>query len=229
VTVVFLGGLGTTSAMWEPQRSLFADAVFLDLPGHGAAPVPDGPVRVADIGGHVLELVDGPFAFVGLSLGGMVGMWLAANAPDRVERLVLACTGAKLGSREIYFERAAVARAEGLEGLAEASRERWFTPGFRQSAAADRVVELFKTVPPEGYATCAEAVGDFDFRGELHRIAAPTVVVWGEEDPVATAEVVETLVTGISVARAIRISHASHLASLEQPEAFNEAVKEAIA
>src|SRR6266536_2835249 len=145
--LVLAGGLGTTTAMWDPQVGPLASRFRVlrhDLPGHGASPPPDGPVSVSGIGAAVLALLDvvgaDRAAFCGLSVGGMVGMWLGAEAPDRVDRVVLACTGASLGSAAAYAERAALVRAEGTQVTVEGARERWFTPPFRDSPQAQRIV-----------------------------------------------------------------------------------------
>jgi 3-oxoadipate enol-lactonase len=222
--IALLGALGTTTAMWDPQLAALADAQAFDLPGHGTAPLPDGPVTVASIGEQLLEQLPGTFSFCGLSLGGMVGMWLAANAPERIERLVLACTGASLGTSELYAERAALVRAEGTRVTVDGARERWFTPEFRDSPAAQRIIDDLLATSAEGYAACAEAVGRFDFHHRLVDVAAPTLVLYGEQDPVTPPDVIDTLVAGIPVAEARGIPNAAHLANVEQPEAFNEAV-----
>jgi 3-oxoadipate enol-lactonase len=224
--------LGTTASLfWESQLPAFGDHFDVlrhDHPGHGEAPVPDGPVRVADIARGVLALLDEAGAerasFCGVSLGGMVGMWLAANTPERVNRLVLACTGASLGTKALYDERAALVRAEGTAVVLDGTRERWFTPSFRDSSRAGAILDELRRVAPEGYAACCEAVGDFDFHGDLDRIAAPTLVVHGEDDPVTPPGVIDELVTGIPGARRAGIPHAAHLANVEQPDAFNAAV-----
>jgi 3-oxoadipate enol-lactonase len=226
-TLVLSGALGLSTAMWEPQLAAFAadfDVVAVDHPGHGSAPPPDGRVTVASIGERLLSELPESFSFCGLSLGGMVGMWLGANAPERIERLVLACTGASLGTPELYDDRAAVVRAEGTHATVEGARERWFTPAFRDSPAAQRIVDDLLATRAEGYAACAEAVGAFDFHGKLELIAAPTLVVYGEEDPATPPDVVDALVSGIPVAEAHGIANAAHLANVEQPDAFNDAV-----
>jgi 3-oxoadipate enol-lactonase len=226
-TLVLSGALGLSTKMWEPQLDAFRrefDVVALDHPGHGAAPPPRGRVTVASIGERLLAQLPDSFSFCGLSLGGMVGMWLGANAPERVERLVLACTGASLGTPELYDERAALVRAEGTHVTVEGARERWFTPGFRDSPAAQTIIDDLLATSAEGYAACAEAVGAFDFHGKLELIAAPTLILYGEEDPVTPPDVVDALVSGIPVAEARGIANAAHLANVEQPERFNEAV-----
>lgn len=229
--LVLSGGLGTTTAMWDAQIPAFAPSyrvLRIDLPGHGRSPVPDGRVTVDDIGRAVVELLDelgiAQAAFCGLSLGGMVGQWLGANAPERTERLVLACTGASLGTPEAYAERAELVRRQGVEVVLDGARERWFTPAFRDSAAAQRILDELLATPAEGYAACCEAVGTFDFRADLHRIVPPTLVVFGEEDPVTPAAVVEELETGIPRARSAGIARAAHLANVEQPAAFSAAL-----
>jgi 3-oxoadipate enol-lactonase/4-carboxymuconolactone decarboxylase len=137
---------------------------------------------------------------------------------------VLACTGASLGTPDVYRERAALVRAEGTRMTVEGARERWFTPSFRDSPAAQRIIVDLVATSPEGYAACAEAVGDFDFRDRLELIAAPTLVLYGDEDPVVTQADVDTLVAGIPGAEAAAVAGAAHLANVEQPERFNDAV-----
>jgi 3-oxoadipate enol-lactonase len=230
--LVLSPSLGTTTSLWESQVDALAGdyrVVRHDHPGHGTSPAPDGRVTVDAIGVGVLALLDElgieRASFCGISLGGMVGMWLGANAPARIERLVLACTGASLGAPEVYEERAALVRAEGTAVLLDGARERWFTPAFRESPAAQHVFGDLLAVPSEGYAACCEAVGAFDFRDELSRVEPPALVVYGEQDPVTTPAVVDALVGGIPKARRVGISDAAHLANVEQPAAFNAAVR----
>jgi 3-oxoadipate enol-lactonase len=216
MTTVLLGGLGTTTRIWEQQLDALDDAVALDLPGHGAAPDPAGRVTVESIARDVLGFVPGRFAFVGVSIGGFVGMWLGANAPARVERLVLACTGAKIGDRDEYYQRAALVREQGTEPLVAGARERWFTARFRDDPRAQAILDDLRACSGAGYAACAEAVGDWDFRDEVHRIAVPTRVVYGREDPVTSPDVKAQLAHLPSVEIA-----GAHLANVESPDEFN--------
>jgi 3-oxoadipate enol-lactonase len=230
--LVLSPSLGTTSSLfWDAQVPAFGDqfdVVRHDHPGHGEAPAPEGPVRVADIGAGILALLDARglerISFCGVSLGGMVGMWLGANAPERIDRLVLACTGASLGTKELYDERAALVRTEGTAAVRDGARERWFTTPFRDTPRARALLDELGRIPSAGYAACCEAVGAFDFHGELERIAAPTLVVYGEDDVVTPPDVVDELVDGIPGAQRVGIPHAAHLANVEQADAFNAAV-----
>jgi 3-oxoadipate enol-lactonase len=222
--IVLSGGLGTTTAMWWAQLGAFDDAVAFDHPGHGTEPLPDGALTVERIAERLLERLPDRFSFCGLSLGGMVGMCIAASAPERVDRLVLACTGASLGSPEVYNERAALVRSEGTGVTVDGARERWFTPAFRDSTEARRIIDDLIATSPDGYAACAEAVGAFDFHDRLGEISTRTLVLYGAQDPVTPPDVIEALANGIPGAEVRAIPSAAHLANVEQPEAFNDAV-----
>lgn len=216
MTTVLLGGLGTTTRMWEQQFDVLDDAVALDLPGHGTAPVPDGGVSIESIAWDVLDAVPGRFTFVGVSIGGFVGLWLGANVPERVERLLLACTGAKLGERDDYRARASLVREHGTDPLVEGARDRWFTPPFRDDPRAQAILDDLRGIPRAGYAACAEAVGDWDFRDQVERIAVPALVVYGRDDPMTPPDVRAQLVRLESVEIA-----GAHLANVESPAEFN--------
>jgi 3-oxoadipate enol-lactonase len=229
--LVLSSSLGTTTSMWEPQLDAFTASFCVlrhDHPGHGASPPPVGPVSVETIARGVLELLDelgiSHASFCGLSLGGMVGMWLGANAADRIDRLVLSCTGASIGTPEGYRERAEMVRREGVAVTVAGAGERWFTPAFRDSAAARRLLDELLTISPDGYAACCEAVGNFDFHDDLRRIAPPTLVVVGEDDPVIPPSAGAELAAGIPDATLTTIAGAAHLANVEQPDAFAAAV-----
>jgi 3-oxoadipate enol-lactonase len=229
--LVLSGGLGTTTAMWDSQLPAFAATrrvLRVDHPGHGNSPLPAGRVTVDGIARAVVTLLDEleivTASFCGVSLGGMVGQWLGANEPERIDHLVLACTGTSLGTRATYEERAELVRREGLDVVVDGAAERWFTPAFRESNEAQRILDELRRMSPEGYAACCEAVGAFDFREDVHRIEPPTLVLFGEDDPVTPPAVIEELTTGIPGSRSMSIACAAHLANVEQPEAFAAAV-----
>jgi 3-oxoadipate enol-lactonase len=230
--LVLSPSLGTTTSLFDSQLSALARrfrVVRHDLPGHGASPLPEGPVSVEDIARDVLVLLDElgieRASFCGVSIGGMVAMWLGAHAPERVERLTLCCTGAKLGSRDDYKARAALVLREGTGVMVPGARERWFLPEHRDTPDAQRILAELAAIPPAGYAACCEAVSEWDFRDELPSVAARTTLLFGDHDSVTTADVRETLVRGIARARALSIPGA-HLANVDNPEAFTAAVLE---
>lgn len=223
--------LGTTLSMWDAQVEVLADdfqVIRHDLPGHGSSPIPTESVTVAGIGEALLAILDElgipQASFCGISLGGMVGMWLGANAPERLDRLVLACTGASLGTPAVYAERAALVRTRGMRAVSDAARGRWFTTAFAGSPEAERILAELIEVPAEGYAACCEAVGSFDFHDDLGRVAVPTLVLVGEDDPVTSPETVDEVVHGIPQARVAVIPGAAHLANVEQPSVFTSAL-----
>jgi 3-oxoadipate enol-lactonase len=229
--LVLSNSLGTTTRLWEPQLDAFTAGFRVlrhDHPGHGDSPLPDAPFSVEEIAYAVLHLVDElgaeTFSFCGLSLGGMVGMCLAAGSPERVETLTLCCTGAKLGTTEDWLDRAATVRDEGTGVLVNRLRERWFTPAFRESSTARNYLDDVLTIDPQGYARCCEAIAAFDFRDRLGRIDAPTLMIVGAEDPVTPPDVVDALSEGISNVETVLVPNAAHLANVEQPEAVAAAV-----
>jgi 3-oxoadipate enol-lactonase len=224
VTVVLCGSLGATAAMWRPQAGVVASSLVVEHPGHGGAPLLDG-FDVDALARRVLDAVEGRFSFVGLSLGGAVGMRVAALAPERLEKLVLACTSSRFGEASQWRERAATVRAEGLEAIVDAVMSRWFTPAY---GAVTPWREMFLSVDPEGYARCCEALAGWDGGEDLERIQAQTLVVAGAEDPTSPPEHARGIVARIRDARLAVIDDAAHLANIEGVEEFNRLLEETL-
>lgn len=223
--VVLSNSLGSTRTMWERQVPALARrfrVLRYDHRGHGDSPAPGGPYTLADLGGDLLALLDRldvPRAHLcGLSLGGMAAMWVAARAPERVERLVLCCTAARLGPAEAWEERAATVRRHGTAAVAEGVVERWFTPGY--AAANPGVVRTARATvaatPAEGYASCCDAIRTMDLSGDLTRIAAPTLVLAGAQDPATPPECARDIAAAIPGARCAVLEPAAHLANVER-------------
>ena len=232
--LVLSNSLGSTIAMWDPQVPALAErlrVVRYDHRGHGGSPVPPGPYELADLGADALALLDrlgvARAHWCGLSLGGMVGMWLAINAPERIDRLVLCCTSAKLGPPSMWAERAATVRAEGVDAIADAGIGRWLTPGFieRDPATAADVRAMLAATPAEGYAACCAAIEHMDLVPQLGTIRAPTLVIAGAQDPATPPEHGERIAAGVPGAR-LELVDAAHLATIEQPAAMAELVAE---
>jgi 3-oxoadipate enol-lactonase len=231
--IVLSNSLGTTSALWDaqvPALERHFRVVRYEHRGHRGPDVPQGPYTVEELARDVIALLDRleleQVSFCGLSLGGMVGMSRALPAPVRVDRLVLCCTSAYLGPAETWTERARLVRAEGPEAVADSVLGRWFTEGFHveQPQTVAQFRELLVSTPREGYAACCEAVGQWDARENLHALSAPTLVIAGAEDPATPPEYGQLIADGILEARLVVLAGAAHLANVEQPNAFNEAL-----
>lgn len=227
--LVLSNSLGTTYEMWDRQLPALEGFRLLryDARGHGGSPVPAAPYSMADLGGDVVELLDRleieRASFCGISIGGMVGLWLGVNAPERVDRLVLCCTAAQVLSPADWEERAATVREQGVVALADATIDRWFSPEFRE-AEPELVGSIRDTLvgtPAEGYAGCCEAIGGHDLRDQLGEIAAPTLVVTASDDPSIPPEHGELIAERVPGARLETLPHGRHLCNIEHPEQFN--------
>ncbi|OQO89553.1 3-oxoadipate enol-lactonase [Saccharomonospora piscinae] len=229
--VVLSGSIGSDLGMWEPQVEPLTSRGFrvvrYDHRGHGGTPVPPEPCSLAELGGDVVELLDELGVerahVVGLSLGGMTGLWLAAHRPDRVRSLVACCTSARLGTPDMWRQRAHTARTEGMAAIADGSVRRWFTPGWLAAhpERARAYHRMTASVPPEGYAACCAAIGSMDLRPDLPAITAPTLIVAGADDPATPpAEHGRPLADAIPAARFEVVADAAHLGTVEQPERF---------
>ena len=233
--IVLLGSLGSDLSMWVPQVEALRGelrVVCLDSRGHGGSPVPPGPYTVADLGGDVLATLAAlgieRASLCGVSLGGSIALWVAANAPERVRRLVICFSSAFYGGREAWLARAALVRAEGTDVVADAVVGRWFTPALaeRNPELVARMRAMIAVTPAEGYAGCCEALAEFDLRDELSRITAPTLVLAGEDDPATPPEHGQRIAAGISGARFVAIPAAAHLGCLERPEVVTELIRQ---
>jgi 3-oxoadipate enol-lactonase len=233
--IVFSNSLGTTGVMWDAQAAALSDrfrVLRYDARGHGSTPATRGPYTVGDLAGDVIDLIDRleleRVSFCGLSIGGMTGMWLGVNAPERIDRLAICCTGMQLPPAEMWTERAAQVRAEGMGCVIDATMERWFTPGFRERSpeVVGRIREIFLTTNPEGYAGCCEALAQFDMRGQLDAITAPTLVIAGEDDPVGTPERAGAVGEEIEGSHVVILPEARHLAAVEQADAVSRELEQ---
>jgi len=198
-------------------------AVEVSYTEEGPRDAPAGPYRLDDLVDDLGALLDEVGAerahVVGLSLGGMTAMRLAAREPDRVGRVVLLCTAALLGPREMWTDRARTARTEGTGALAPTVVTRWFTPGFREQHpdVVTRMEAMIAGTPDEGYAGCAEAIADMDLTADLPTIAAPTLVISGAEDPATPPEHQQAICDAVPGAQLLTVSPGAHLANVEQP------------
>jgi 3-oxoadipate enol-lactonase / 4-carboxymuconolactone decarboxylase len=230
--LVLANSLGTTLRVWDdqaPALQAYFRLLRYDHRGHGGSPVPPGPYEIEDLGRDLLALLDRleleRVYFCGLSIGGMVGMWLASETPERVERLVLCCTSAHLAP-DAYDSRARTVRADGVSAIADEVLERWFTPAFRQNRpeTVEWAGRMLRATPAEGYAGCCEAIRDMDLRDRLGEIRAPTLVIAGGDDPAIPPDHAEPIRDSIPDARLLVVSRAAHLANVEQPGTVTQAI-----
>lgn len=229
-TLVLLNSVGSSTEMWAPCVGVLAErfrVVRIDARGHGGSPAspPGTPCSLADLGWDVLAVLDRLGAarvhLAGLSLGGMIAMWLAVHHPERIGRLVLLCTSAHLPPAQGWADRAATVRAEGMGAIADAVVGRWITPELaaRDPELAAGLRAMLTGTDPESYAQCCEAIGAMDQRADLGRIAAPTLVVGGAQDPATPPEHQRAIAAGIPGARLELLDPAAHIVTVERPGA----------
>jgi len=224
--------LGTNLHMWDdqmPEWSKHFRVIRYDRRGHGQSGSPKGPYSMERFGRDVLAILDEleieKINWCGLSMGGMVGQWLGANAPDRIEKLILSNTNYNYADKEAWNDRIKFVQDKGLEQLVGPSMERWFTKGFRERAPQSiaHMKEIFLTTNLAGYIACCEAIRDMDFTASNPRITAPTLVIVGEQDaatPPALGEAIAKQIKGAKVAAL----DAAHIANIEQPKLYAETV-----
>jgi len=230
--LILCNSLGTNLHMWDEQAKTWAQhfkLVRYDRRGHGKSGVPKGPYTMERLGRDVLAVADSQgikkFNWCGLSMGGMVGQWLGANAPDRVEKLVLSNTHYYYAEKQPWHDRIKFVEDKGVAPLADAMMERWFTKPFRDSGApgAAKIKAMFLETKPDGFIACSQAVRDMDFRESTPRITAPTLVIVGAKDPATLPEWGAEIQKMIKGAQLVSLD-AAHISNVEQPKAYTDAV-----
>jgi len=230
--LIFSNSLGANLSMWDlqiPKLEKEFRVLRFDTRGEGRTAVTPGPYTIEQLGDDVLRLMDFlnvPRAhFCGLSMGGMIGMWLGLNAPNRLAKLVLSNTAAKIGTADAWNTRIEKVRQGGMKAVSATVCERWFTPGFRtrEPAIFARTQQMIESMPPEGYAACCAAVRDFDERSRVAQIRTPTLVIAGTHDaatPVADGRWLSEQIPG---ARYVELD-VSHLSNIEASANFTAAL-----
>lgn len=230
--IVLSTSLGARLQMWQPQMQALTQhfrVLRYDMRGHGASPSPAGPYSIADLGNDVLQLLDHhnirSAHFCGISLGGVIGQWLGIHASDRIQKLILCNTAAKVGTDEGWQKRITEVRANGMASIADTVISRWFTPSFAAShpqvIASIRDGMLASNV--EGYAACCEALRTCDLRNEIATITTPTLVIAGDQDVVCTTADADFLHTSIPGSQKLTLP-AAHLSTVEAAEHFNKSL-----
>ena len=224
--------LGTNLHMWDDQIPAFARhfrLVRFDRRGHGGSAVPKGPYSIERLGRDALAVIDGlgiaKVNWCGLSMGGMEGMWLGANAASRIDKLILSNTASYFPDRTMWDGRIKIARDKGLAALVDATIERWFTAEFRQRSpqAVARIREMFLSTDVEGYVGCGGAIRDMDNRSLLAKVSVPTLVIAGRHDMGTTLEAGQFVAEHIPGAE-LAVLETAHIANVEQPQAYADTV-----
>jgi 3-oxoadipate enol-lactonase len=224
--------LGTDFSMWDPQMAeleqLFR-VLRYDTRGHGKSSVTSGDYTIEQLGRDVLGLLDSLHLdrvhFCGISMGGAIGIWLGIHAPNRLHRLVISNTAARIGTKEGWNARIATVRKDGMTPVATAVVEHWFTPGFRASypQKVTALREMLENASAEGYAACCAAIRDMDQRGMVAQIDVPTLVIYGASDSVIPLADAHFLTNQIRGAAEVELA-AAHLSNVEQAGTFTRAV-----
>jgi 3-oxoadipate enol-lactonase len=231
--LVLSNGLGTELSMWDAQIPVLTHAFRVlryDTRGHGGSSTPSRSFSIEHLGRDVLVLLDCAGVacahFCGLSMGGMIGMWLGVNAPDRLNSLVLANTAARIGPPTMWNERIDVVNAKGMKAISDAAVARWFTPDFiaGQPGAVAEVKAAMERTSAEGYVRCCAAVRDADFRETIAAIRTPLLVISGAHDVATPPADGLYLAQRIAGSRSLTLDTA-HLSNIESPHEFSEAVR----
>ncbi|KRB75101.1 3-oxoadipate enol-lactonase [Nocardioides sp. Root190] len=231
--VVLSNSLGSTHTMWDAQADALAEhfrVLRYDTRGHGQSPVPVGPYDIDDLVDDVVTLLDTlgvkQAHFVGLSLGGMTGMRLAARNPERVDRLVVLCTGAHLTPSSGWTDRAATVREHGAGAVAEAVVQRWFTSAYLDAHPDVKTTceEGVAATAAQGYASCCEVIAAMDLRPDLPTITAPTLAIAGRDDPATPPPSLQEIADNVQNGRLLVVPDAAHLANAQQPETITPAI-----
>ena len=233
--LLLLNSLGTNLHMWDAQMDALAphfQVVRMDTRGHGRSFVSPLPFTLADLGQDVLAVMDElelEHAHVcGISMGGLTALWMGIYAPQRIHKLVVANSAAKIGTAEGWLGRATQVLSSGaaaMQQLAQSAPQRWFTTAFTQQhpLRIQALCEQLALTSPQGYAACCKALADADLRMAVHQIQAPLCVIAGNADPVTTTTDARYIVERAQHSHLVELD-ASHLSNVEQAEAFNTAL-----
>jgi 3-oxoadipate enol-lactonase len=235
--VVLSNSLGTDLSMWDaqaPELSRHFHVLRYDTRGHGQSERGAAPLTLETLGRDVVGLLDAlaiPRAyFCGISMGGMIGQWLGIHVPQRLGKLVLANTAARIGTAEGWTSRADLVRRDGMDGVADGAAARWFTPAF--SARSPRLVAAMigrlREQDPQGYAACCDALALADLRDGIIAIRCPTLVIAGRADPVTTVADGRRLVEAITDATLAEVD-ASHISNIEAEHPFSDHLRRFLA
>ena len=225
--VVFANSLGTDFRLWNPIMPLLPDGLRIlrfDKRGHGLSSCPSAPYTMGQLITDTERLMDltgfKDALFVGLSIGGMIAQGLAAKRMDLMRAMVLSNTGAKIGTREMWAQRTAAVASGGIEALADAVMERWFSDEFRAEPELELWRNMLVRQENAGYAGCSHAIAGTDFFTTTAALRLPTLGIAGSEDGSTPPDLVRETVDLVPGSKFELIRRAGHLPCVEQPEEY---------
>ncbi|MCH7335924.1 3-oxoadipate enol-lactonase [Acinetobacter sp. NIPH 2699] len=234
--LVFSNSLGTNYGMWQQQFNYFKERFFVicyDSRGHGSSSTPQGSYTLQQLGEDVIHLLDhlniSKAVFCGISMGGLIGQWLAIHYPARFSHVIVANTAAKIGQEQAWLDRAKLVREQGLKPIATTAASRWFTDPFIQShpIVVNNLCNDLSAGSAIGYAHCCEALAKADLRAALKDIQIPILIIAGKQDPVTTVADAQFMQQHIPNAKLVEIN-ASHISNVEAADAFNQFINQFI-
>lgn len=232
--LMFCNSLGTDLHMWDAQAAALSQhhrVLRYDRRGHGRSSAPPPPYALSDFGKDVLSLLDAleieRTHFCGLSIGGLTGQWLGIHAGQRLGKIVVCATSARIGTAESWVARMEAVRENGLGGLTAATAERWFTPAFNagQPGIVRDILDRFTATTVQGYIGGCAALATTDLREEITRITNPLLAVSGKEDPVCPPSDLESIAVRVRQGRHLSLP-GRHIVNVESASAFNAALSE---
>ncbi len=225
--------LGSSLEMWNPQIEILNShyrVLRFDTRGHGDSDVPTGAYTLDQLGADTTGLMDAlrieQVHFVGLSMGGMIGQWLALNHAHRLKSLALCDTAAIIPqeAQPVWQERIKTARDKGMQALVQSTLERWFTTSYlaKSPQGVQFIRKLFLGTSVAGYIGCSQAIRDLNYLERLSEIKTPTLIIVGEKDPGTPVAASEAMQRRILNSRLVVLPSAAHLSNVEQSQAFNK-------
>jgi 3-oxoadipate enol-lactonase len=233
--VTFSHSLAANLHLWDAQAAALAGryrVLRYDIRGHGGSDVPPPPYTLEqmadDLHGLLQALGITETHFVGLSMGGLIGMTMALRFPRAVKSLVLADTTACYGPKmtPMWDDRIRVAEAQGIEPLLDRTMEAWFTASFRAEhpEVIDRVGAMLRPTDVRGYVGAIRAIGYVDLREAIGAIRCPTLILVGEEDRGTDITMANTMHQRIGGSELTVLPKAAHCSCIEAADAFTRAV-----
>ena len=223
--LMFSNSLGADLSMWDelvPLLLPYFRVLQYDTRGHGQSELTEGPYTIERLGKDVISLLDqldiDKVYFCGLSMGGLIGQYLGIHHPDRLHKLILSNSDSKIGTAENWNERINTINEQGMQAIVDGTMEKWFTPSYHKTnpARVAQMKELFLANKTAGYSACCAAIGAADFRSEIKKITAETLIITGDEDAVTNVVQAEGLQKEIPNAK-LKVFPARHLPSTELP------------